>query len=173
MRRESADLPELRYHSDLKPKDFSIAVSKERRKTQDSRRLGLRITVIDLGFILLFALIFMPLLMRKGAQKEWNGHQWSLRNQTFTGETVIALRAKALPPKEGQNSLAKQPYQVQFFCDDKALTQQPMQAVFPENGQENLIRLAVPALEGKYLKAVITFKGKSTELRNSVSKDLQ
>lgn len=172
MRRESAEIPDFKYHSDLKPQDFSIAISKEMRKTHDSRRLGLRITMVDLGFILLFALIFMPLLMRKGAQKEWNGYQWSLRNQTFTGETVIALRAKALPKKKGQASLARQPYQVQFFCDGKALSEKPMQAVFPQEEQENLIRLVVPALEGKYLKAVITFEGKSTELRNSVSKDL-
>ena len=170
MRRESADMPEIKYHSNLKPQDFSIAMSKERRKTQDSRRMGLRITIADLGFILVFALIFMPLLMRKGAQKQWNGYEWSLRNQTFTGETTIALRVKSMP--QGSH-LAKKPYQVQFFCDGEALTQQPMQAVFPEEGQEGLTRLNVSALEGKYLKAVITFEGKSTELRNSVSKDPQ
>lgn len=169
MPRESAEIPELKYHSRLKPKDFSIAITKERQKTQDSRRIGLRITMADLAFILLFALIFMPLLMRKGAQKHWNGYEWSLRNQTFTNETTIALRAKPLPDHE---DLAHKPYQVQFFCDDEPLTEKPMQALFPKKDEETLTRLTLPALKGKYLKAVITFEGKTTELRNSVSKDL-
>lgn len=167
MSNEDFRSPEFHYHSDAIPRDVSATAMTPRKKKNEARNVGWSITLLDLFFILCFAIIFVPQLLRKGARTEWSGYQWNLKNQVFAGETLIALRVKAT-----QKAVhTQEPYQVQFYADDQTITPTPMQVILPDIDEENMVRLTVPALKGERLRAVISIRGKTLELANSIAKD--
>lgn len=167
MKEIDSDSSEFHYYSEPTRKDFSVLSNKAKKKKNHSGRIGLLITLFDLAVIVVFTVFFMPHLLRRGAQSQWQGYEWTLKNQAFSGETLIALRVKAT--KQAQHT--QQPFQVQFFADDTPITPVPMQAVLPDIQNENVVRLNVSALQGDRLRVVISIGTEKIELANSLAKD--
>ncbi|MGL4524595.1 MAG: hypothetical protein ACRCVN_03615 [Spirochaetia bacterium] len=157
--------PNFTYHSQNTVDEMNARARPSRKKV--ARRTGWAITLADIAIITLLGIFLMPFLLRKGANVTWQDYAWTLKNQALSGQSFIALRVQSTDKSQRENEA----FSVIFYADDIAIHESPIQGTLPPITQDKFVRLTLPALQGKRLKAVITFDGEDLELANSIARD--
>jgi hypothetical protein len=152
------------FHTDFQPKEFSI--DPKRTHPKRKRNMSYVITMMDVVIIVLLGIFLQPYLVMRGASTEYEGYRFILKNQAFAGQSMISLQ---VINKQGQ--LMQQPYQITLFQDDVSLSQEPWLETLPDAGTDSLLRVNMPSLAGKKLKAIIQCNGQYITLINKIDRE--